>query len=73
VLRQKAYVRVEAILFAMLVPRRGEICQRQRLKTHAWTEVHAVESTVQHHARVYNRARKSILDLGADVSLLDRC
>jgi hypothetical protein len=22
----------------------------QRLKTHAWVEVHAVESTVQHHA-----------------------
>jgi hypothetical protein len=44
----------------------------QRLKTRAWTEVHAVESTVQHHARVYNRARKSMLDLGADVSLLDR-
>lgn len=43
----------------------------QRLKTRAWAEVHAVESTVQHHARVYNRARQSILDLGADVSLLD--
>jgi hypothetical protein len=44
----------------------------QRLKTRAWTEVHAVESTVQHHARVYNRARKSMIDLGADASLLDR-
>jgi hypothetical protein len=44
----------------------------QRLKTRTWTEVHAVESTVQHHARVYNHARKSMLDLGADVSLLDR-
>ena len=44
----------------------------QRLKTRAWTEVHAVESTVQHHARVYNRARQSMLDLGADASLLDR-
>jgi hypothetical protein len=44
----------------------------QRLKTRAWTEVHAVESTVQHHARVYNRARQSMLDLGADTSLLDR-
>jgi hypothetical protein len=44
----------------------------QRLKTRAWAEVHAVESTVQHHARVYNRARQSMLDLRADASLLDR-
>jgi hypothetical protein len=44
----------------------------QRLKTRAWAEVHAVESTVQHHARVYNRARQSMLDLVADASLLDR-
>jgi len=44
----------------------------QRLKTRAWGEVHAIESTVQHHARVYNCARKSMLDLGADASLLDR-
>jgi hypothetical protein len=44
----------------------------QRLKTRAWTEVHAVESTVQHHARVYNHARLSMLDLGADATLLDR-
>jgi hypothetical protein len=44
----------------------------QRLKTRAWTEVHAVESTVQHHARVYNLGRRSILDLGTDTSLLDR-
>jgi hypothetical protein len=44
----------------------------QRLKTRAWAEVHAVESTVQHHARVYNRARQSMLHLGADASLLNR-
>jgi len=44
----------------------------QRLKTRAWGEVHAVESTVQHHARVYNRARQSMLDLDAEASLLDR-
>jgi hypothetical protein len=44
----------------------------QRLKTRAWAEVHAVESTVQHHARVYNRARQSMLHLSADASLLDR-
>jgi hypothetical protein len=44
----------------------------QRLKTRAWADVHAVESTVQHHARVYNRARQSLLDLGADDSLLGR-
>ena len=44
----------------------------QRLKTRAWAEVHAVESTVQHHARVYNRARQAVLNLGADASLLNR-
>jgi hypothetical protein len=44
----------------------------QRLKTRAWTEVHAVEATVQHHARVYMLARKAIVDLGADNVLLDR-
>src|SRR6267154_643237 len=43
----------------------------QRLKTCAWAEVHAVESTVQHHAQVYNHACQAILDLGADTSLLD--
>ena len=44
----------------------------QRLKTRAWAEVHAVESTVQHYAWVYMRARKAIEDLGADALLLDR-
>jgi len=43
----------------------------QRLKTRTWAEVHAVESIVQHHAQVYNRARQSMLDLGADASLFD--
>jgi hypothetical protein len=43
----------------------------QRLKTRAWAEVHAVESTIQHHAQMYNRARQSMLDLGANASLLD--
>jgi len=47
------------------------LARTQRLKTCAWTEVHAVESTVQHHARVYNHARKSMLDLDANVSLLN--
>jgi hypothetical protein len=44
----------------------------QRLKTRAWSEVHAVETTVQHHARVYMRARQAIQDLGADTFLLGR-
>ena len=43
----------------------------QRLKTHAWAEVHAIESTVQHHAWVYNRAWRAMLDLSAKASLLD--
>ena len=43
----------------------------QRLKTHAWAEVHAVKSTVQHYAQVYNHAWKSMLDLDAEASLLD--
>jgi hypothetical protein len=44
----------------------------QRLKTRAWGDVHDVESTVQHHARVYTRARQAIVDLGADAFLLER-
>jgi hypothetical protein len=44
----------------------------QRLKTRAWAEVHAAESTVQHHARVYMRSQQAIVDLGASPSLLDR-
>jgi len=34
--------------------------------------VHAIESTVQHHAQVYNHARQAMLDLGANTSLLDQ-
>ena len=44
----------------------------QRLKTRAWAGVHAVESTVQHHARVYIRGRKAMVDLGAGNNLLVR-
>jgi hypothetical protein len=44
----------------------------QRLKTRAWAEVHAVESTDQHHAQVYIRAQKAMVDLGAGANLLDR-
>ena len=43
----------------------------QRLKTCAWAEVHAVESTVQHNSRVYVCARKMIIDLGARNDPLD--
>jgi hypothetical protein len=44
----------------------------QRLKTRAWQGVHNVESMVQHHASVYTRARKAMVDLGADAPLLER-
>jgi hypothetical protein len=44
----------------------------QKLKIRAWAGVHAIESTVQHHARVYTRARKALEDLGAGADLLDR-
>jgi hypothetical protein len=43
----------------------------QRLKTCAWGEVHAIESMVQHHARVYSHARQSLVELGAKDTLLD--
>ncbi|KAF8256694.1 hypothetical protein EI94DRAFT_1640222 [Lactarius quietus] len=43
----------------------------QRLKTRAWSEVHAVESTVQHHAQVYTRARQAMVDLSASDNLLE--
>lgn len=44
----------------------------QKLKIHAWADLHAVESSVQHHARVYVRAWKALADLGAGTDLLDR-
>jgi hypothetical protein len=44
----------------------------QRLKTRAWAGVHAVESSVQHHARIYMRARQAIENLSTDNILLDR-
>ncbi|KAH9015214.1 hypothetical protein EDB84DRAFT_1567796 [Lactarius hengduanensis] len=44
----------------------------QRLKTRAWGKVHAAESTLQHHARVYMCARQAIVNLGASTFLLDR-
>jgi hypothetical protein len=44
----------------------------QRLKTRAWAEVHAAESALQNHARVYIRARQAMVHLGASASLLDR-
>jgi hypothetical protein len=44
----------------------------QRLKTCTWAEVHAIESMVQHHAQVYNCAQQSLLDLGANASLIDQ-
>ena len=34
--------------------------------------MHAIKSTIQHYARVYNRAWQSMQDLGANASLLDR-
>ena len=48
------------------------LAHTQRLKTHAWGEVHAVKSTIQHHAWVYNRARQSMVDLGAKTFLLNQ-
>jgi hypothetical protein len=47
------------------------LARMQRLKTRTWAEVHAVKSTVQHHARVYNCTQQSMLYLSADASLLD--
>jgi hypothetical protein len=44
----------------------------QRLKTRAWAGVHAVESSVQHHARIYMRAQHAIVNLGADNILHDQ-
>ncbi len=44
----------------------------QRLKTRAWAEVHAAESTVQHHTWVYICAWQAMVNLGAGTSLLDR-
>ena len=46
--------------------------RKQRLKTCAWAEVHAIESTVQHNSQVYVHARKAMVDLGASTDLLDQ-
>ena len=47
-----------------------QLARTQRLKTCAWAEVHAVESTVQHHAWVYNHTWHSMPNLSADDTLL---
>jgi hypothetical protein len=44
----------------------------QKLITRTWADLHAVESTVQHLTRIYIRARKALVDLGAGTDLLDR-
>ena len=44
----------------------------QKYKKRAWADVQAIESSVQHHARVYVHARKALVDLGASTDLLDR-
>jgi hypothetical protein len=44
----------------------------QRLKTRAWADVHAIESTVQQHAAVYAHAQQAMVDLGASSNLLDQ-
>ncbi|KAI9445916.1 hypothetical protein H4582DRAFT_2052055 [Lactarius indigo] len=48
------------------------LARTQRLKTRAWAEVHAAESTVQHHARVYMCGQQAIVHLEASAFLLDR-
>ena len=47
------------------------LARTQRLKTCAWAGVHAVESTIQHHAQVYLCGWKAMVDLGAGSNLLD--
>jgi hypothetical protein len=46
------------------------LAKTQRLKTCAWADVHAIESTVQQHAAAYTHARQAIVDLGASSDLL---
>jgi hypothetical protein len=38
----------------------------------AWADVHAVESTVQHHTQVYNHVQQAMVDLRANDALLDQ-
>jgi hypothetical protein len=42
----------------------------QQKKTRAWQSLHSTESTVRHHAAVYNKARKALLSLAAPPSLM---
>ncbi|KAH9942125.1 hypothetical protein B0H21DRAFT_696451, partial [Amylocystis lapponica] len=43
----------------------------QHNKTRAWGDVNAVDRTLQHHARVYSKARKAMVSLGAPEALLN--
>ncbi|KAH9919146.1 hypothetical protein B0H21DRAFT_702221, partial [Amylocystis lapponica] len=43
----------------------------QHNKTRAWRDVNAVDCTLQHHARVYSKARKAMVSLGASEALLN--
>ncbi|KAF8257904.1 hypothetical protein EI94DRAFT_1626518 [Lactarius quietus] len=48
------------------------LAHMQKLKTHAWEGVHAVESTVQLHTHVYTCAQQAMVDLGASDNLLEQ-
>ncbi|KAF8265897.1 hypothetical protein EI94DRAFT_1702128 [Lactarius quietus] len=52
---------------------RHDVCpaRTQKLKTHAWEGVHAVESTVQLHTHVYTHVQQAMVDLGASDNLLE--
>lgn len=41
-------------------------------KTRSWDEIHQVDGSVRHHARMYCRARAAFIRLGADASELAR-
>ncbi|KAH9928247.1 hypothetical protein B0H21DRAFT_712169 [Amylocystis lapponica] len=43
----------------------------QHNKTRAWGDVNAVDRTLQHHARVYSKAQKAMVSLGASEALLN--
>ncbi|KAH9913421.1 hypothetical protein B0H21DRAFT_828525, partial [Amylocystis lapponica] len=52
---------------------RTSICsaRSQHNKTRAWGDVNAVDRTLQHHARVYSKAQKAMVSLGAPEALLN--
>jgi hypothetical protein len=48
------------------------LAKSQKQKTRAWVNIHSIDKSVQKHARIYSRARKALVHLGATKAVLSR-